>query len=142
MRRNKVSATGAAVIEFAFVLPLLLILFFGIVEFSVAFYNKAIITNASREAARSGIVYVGPGTRLSDERIRAIALASSQGLITFNHRDAAPTVAIAVTDSPDFEQDLLTVTVHYQYSGLGLGAILTAVTEPMDLTASTTMKIE
>ena len=48
---------GAAAVEFAIILPLLLVLLFGIVEFSILFYNKAMITNASREGARAGIVF-------------------------------------------------------------------------------------
>ena len=48
---------GAALVEFALVLPMLLLILFGIIEFSILLYDKAVITNASREAARAGIVY-------------------------------------------------------------------------------------
>ena len=48
---------GGAMVEFAIVLPLLLILVFGIIEFGVLLHDKAILTNASREGARLGIVY-------------------------------------------------------------------------------------
>ena len=54
---------GASAVEFAVVLPLL-VLPFGIIEFSLALYDKAMITNASREGARAGIGLprsVGPG---------------------------------------------------------------------------------
>ncbi|MCC2636740.1 MAG: TadE family protein [Moraxellaceae bacterium] len=141
MRRNPVSASGTAVIEFAFVLPVLLIVFFGIIEFSVALFNKAILTNASREAARSGIVYVGPNTTLTDEAIIGIATNNCQGLITFQD-DVAPVVTVTRADSPDFEQQLLTVRINYSYSGLGLGQLLTSMSGPLDLDASTTMKFE
>lgn len=141
MRRNPVSASGTAVIEFAFVLPVLLILFFGIIEFSVALFNKAIITNASREAARSGIIYVGPNTTLTNESITDIATNNCQGLISFQD-DAAPVVTVTRADSPDFDQQLLTVTINYPYSGLGLGQLLTSMSGPLDLQASTTMKFE
>jgi Flp pilus assembly protein TadG len=40
--------SGAALVEFAIVLPLLLVLIFGMIEFSVMLYDKAMITNASR----------------------------------------------------------------------------------------------
>ena len=46
---------GGAMVEFAIVLPLLLIFVFGIIEFSLLFYNKAVLTNASREGARAAI---------------------------------------------------------------------------------------
>ncbi len=47
---------GAAAIEFAIVLPVLALLVCGIIEFGLIFYNKQLITNASREGARAGIV--------------------------------------------------------------------------------------
>jgi Flp pilus assembly protein TadG len=43
---------GGAAVEFAIILPLLIALLFGIVEFGLLLYNKQIITNASREGAR------------------------------------------------------------------------------------------
>lgn len=48
---------GVAMIETALTLPLVLLVLFGIINFGVALYNKSVITNASREAARNGIVY-------------------------------------------------------------------------------------
>jgi Flp pilus assembly protein TadG len=61
---------GAAAVEFAFILPLLLLFLFGIVEFSILFYNKAMITNASREGARAGIVFAP--NRLLEADIKAV----------------------------------------------------------------------
>ena len=48
---------GASAVEFALVLPILIVLLFGILEFGLLMYNKAVITNASREGARAGIVF-------------------------------------------------------------------------------------
>lgn len=47
---------GASAVEFALVLPLLMMILFGIIEFGIALYRQAILTNASREGARVGIV--------------------------------------------------------------------------------------
>jgi hypothetical protein len=47
---------GATVVEFAIIVPILLLLIFGIIEFSLLLFNKHIITNSSREGARAGIV--------------------------------------------------------------------------------------
>lgn len=44
---------GAAAVEMAIVLPLLLLLLGGIVDFGRAFYTKNILTNAAREGARA-----------------------------------------------------------------------------------------
>ena len=46
---------GAAAVEFAIVLPLLILLFIGICEFGLLWYNNQVIINASREGARAGI---------------------------------------------------------------------------------------
>jgi Flp pilus assembly protein TadG len=48
---------GASAVEFGVILPLLVFMIFGIIELSFALYDKAMITNASREGARAGIVY-------------------------------------------------------------------------------------
>jgi len=48
---------GTAVVEFAIIAPLLFVILFGIIEFGVLLYDKAMITNAVREGARAGIVF-------------------------------------------------------------------------------------
>jgi Flp pilus assembly protein TadG len=48
---------GGVAVEFAILLPVLLILLFGIVDFGHALYMKQIVTNASREAARYATRY-------------------------------------------------------------------------------------
>ena len=47
---------GGALIEFAIVLPLLILLVIGAIEFGLLCYNKQVIANASREGARAGII--------------------------------------------------------------------------------------
>ncbi len=50
------SQRGAQIVEFALILPLLLAIMMLIIDFGFLVYNKAVITNASREAARAGTV--------------------------------------------------------------------------------------
>ena len=51
--RSKITnQDGVAAVEFAIILPFLVILIFGMIEFSLVLYNKAMITNASRVGAR------------------------------------------------------------------------------------------
>jgi Flp pilus assembly pilin Flp len=57
IRRN----SGAAAVEFALVLSVLVMLVMGMVDLGHAFYLKQIITNASREGARYGVVYISNG---------------------------------------------------------------------------------
>jgi Flp pilus assembly protein TadG len=48
----KRSERGANLVEFALVLPLLLLILAGVVDFGYAFHDYIIITNAAREGAR------------------------------------------------------------------------------------------
>lgn len=45
---------GAAVVEFAIVLPLLLMMLFGTIEWGYYFFTREIVINSAREGARSG----------------------------------------------------------------------------------------
>ncbi|MEP7216672.1 MAG: TadE family protein [Anaerolineaceae bacterium] len=56
LRRLRSTETGQSLVEFAMVLPLFLVLLFGLVDFGRAFYSWMLITNAAREGARTGAV--------------------------------------------------------------------------------------
>jgi len=130
---------GVSMIEFALVLPLLLLIVFGIVEFSVALYDKAVITNASREGARKGVIYQTPP--LTDAQIAQVAIdASAPHLITFG--GSASPQATVTKPSGGTAGNPLTVTVTYEFTGLLLGDLLSVLTGSQTLTASTTMVIE
>lgn len=123
MRRKLSSQEGASAVEFALVLPLLLLIVFGIIEFGVIMYNKAMITNASREGARRGIVYrtdpsTGDYSPLSDLQIKTeVTNYLGNHLITLS---GVSTPAITITRATDAVSgyDLLTVQVDYPYNFL------------------------
>ncbi|WP_179403322.1 TadE/TadG family type IV pilus assembly protein [Burkholderia guangdongensis] len=144
--------TGAAVVEFAIVLPLLLLLFFGIVEFGLMLYDKAVITNASREAARAAVVYNPLATppypststigtnETTNVSTNLISLGSNgKPSVTF------PSTCVNTGDA-------LTVTVSYTYTGLsiGKGLIMGTSMNPLastsnnslTMSATTTMRCE
>lgn len=50
------SESGVSAIEFALIAPLLFVLTFGIIEFGLLLFDKAVLTNASREGARAAII--------------------------------------------------------------------------------------
>lgn len=70
------SEKGVSAVEFALIAPLLFVLTFGIVEFSLFLFDKAVITNASREGARAAIVYDVDGNKdyapLSESGIKTV----------------------------------------------------------------------
>lgn len=130
---------GTAAVEFALVLPVLLMLVFGMIEMSVALYDKAVITNASREAARAGVVLKTP--KLTTTQIQTVAQNYCQNnLVTF--AGSPVTATVAVTGASGTFGTPLSVTVNYSYSGLGLGAMLSALTGPLPLSATTVMNNE
>ena len=136
MRRK--GQKGAAAVEFAIILPVLILLLFGAIEFGLLLYNQQVITNASREGARAGIVSQSP--RVSAGEIDAVIRNYCVGnLVTFG----APNVPDVDVDPSDASGstfgDDLTVTVRYTYdflvlSNFGFG--------PKTLRARTLMKME
>lgn len=126
---------GTAAVEFAIVLPVLVLLLFGTIEFGLLIYNQQVMTNASREGARSGIVSQTP--RVSDGEIAAVVSTyCGEHLVTFG-ADNAPICQVARSGMA-FGDDL-TVDVTYNYtflvlSNLGFG--------PQTLMARTVMKQE
>lgn len=127
---------GAAAVEFALILPILLLVFFGMIELSLALYDKAILTNASREGARAGIVLSSP--KLTDAQIRTVVLNYTNGALISLGSTTAPTVTIAQSTPASFPNPLR-VTVSYTYKGLGVGTMLGALGAPIVLTSSTSM---
>jgi Flp pilus assembly pilin Flp len=53
---------GAAAVEFALLLPLLVLLLFGFIQFGLAFNTRIQATNAAREAARQAVVGIDDWT--------------------------------------------------------------------------------
>ena len=51
---------GQAMVEFALVLPLLLALLCGIIDFGWLYYNQITLNNAAREGARYAVVHYDP----------------------------------------------------------------------------------
>lgn len=57
---RKLSERGAVAAEFALLLPVILTILFGTIEFGMIMFSREVITNASREGARAGIVQQVP----------------------------------------------------------------------------------
>ena len=56
LKRFRNNEAGQALVEFTMILPIFLVLLFGIVDFGRAFYTWLIVTNAAREGARVAAV--------------------------------------------------------------------------------------
>jgi Flp pilus assembly protein TadG len=133
------SQKGASAVEFALVLPLLVVLLFGIIEFGTVMYDKAMITNASREGARTGIVYSYPD-RISDGEIMSkVNDYCSNYLINFGGTSA---VSTNITRAGNSSGDPLTVMVSYRYDFLVLPNLFSSLTSGITLVAETVMRME
>jgi Flp pilus assembly protein TadG len=123
-------------VEFALILPMLLIVVFGIVDFGLAIFDKAIVTNAAREAARAGVVFAP--TRLAENEIRQVALDyCGNNLVTFG-ASAAPSVAVVGAGGAPGAPLQVTVTYPYTYGVIGRFVPLPNLT----LTARAVMRME
>ena len=136
-RMNITDQKGGVLVEFAIVLPLLILLIAGILEFGILLYNKHVITNASREGARAGIV-----AETTDGEIREVVNKFCPNLITFG-QDVCPLQpsSIIINDGSGIATTgYLKVHVVFDYefllpSVLGLGS-------PIQVAAETVMEME
>jgi Flp pilus assembly protein TadG len=120
---------GQALVEFALVLPLLLVLVIAVFEFGRAWSAYQVITDAAREGARNAVV-VNPAIdsayvvqRIRDALARA-SLDPDNALISlsgFNEQTGTPA----------------TVTIAYPYRFVFLGPLLGWATDRSSITLST-----
>ncbi|MEA5050182.1 MAG: TadE/TadG family type IV pilus assembly protein [Oscillospiraceae bacterium] len=132
MKRGR-SEKGQAMVEFALVLPLLLLLLCGIIDFGWIFYNNIMVDNAAREAARYSAIHVyddGAFNSGDTADARTAALASS------------PILPDTLTATVAVSGDAVTVTV------TSPTAVLTGLTstifggKTVNLSSTSTMKLE
>ena len=69
--------SGAELIEFALVFPLLLLVFLGIIDFGLLFQKYEVVTNAAREGARVAVL---PGYVDADVQFRVSQYLTASGL--------------------------------------------------------------
>ena len=144
---------GASAVEFAIVLPLLLVFVFGIIEFGILLYNKAVITNASREGARAASIYYTdvnnnpiPMPATGDPSVQKVVTDyCTNHLITFGGSTTPTVTTTGPTDPPPNEYR--SVTVEFGYNFLVLPNILAGffggpLLGPIPLKAVTQMRTE
>jgi hypothetical protein len=126
---------GQALVEFALMLPLLLIVLFAVVDFGVGLTRWIAITNAAREGARLGAV----GGEVGQIKLKAIDTSDgilSDGDIEVGFFDADGSGGIDPGDS-------IVVDVHYDYDLITpLGRFLTVTFDPLALSACSDMRLE
>lgn len=118
-RRGR-SASGQTAVEFALVLPVVVVMAFGLVVVGIAVRNELAVELAAREGARAAAVSASPATAAAAAATRAVHLP-----IDVATTSGATTVTVTVT--------------HVNASDV---AIIGALIGPITHTASVTMAIE
>ena len=123
-RRNR----GQALVEFALVAPLLLLLIFAVADFARAWNTYQVLTDAAREGARAaviddaGIVLADVQTVIGDALTRA----------SLDNNDAT----VTITGFRSGRGNPTTIRIEYQYSLGWVGALVT-LAQGNDLTLVT-----
>jgi Flp pilus assembly protein TadG len=141
--------SGVIAVEFAFLLPLFLMILTGVVEFGNMWYVRHALGNASREGARAAVLYVGNPTPDRGTWARQQAVAAVNGYLsrflpngewTINNAD----IAIKPQDpTKPGDLDGAELTVHVKASNylLVLDKIIPALASTK-IEAATTMRME
>lgn len=121
--------SGQSLVEFALVLPILLALLCGIIDFGWLYYNQITLNNAAREGARYAVIHYDPSVNWKQD-------AESRMLDTM----VGVNSATAIVSDPVEQQITASVTANPR--------ILTGFTSTIlgrrtaDLHASCTMRLE
>jgi Flp pilus assembly protein TadG len=130
--KRRKNDSGQAVVEFAVILPVLLMILFAILQFGIVFNNYIQVTAAAREGARKAAVSRSLGTAAAETASTTSAKAAAPGL-------KQSSITVTYPNSPTFAQGSdVTVQVTYPYSISILGIIV----KSGKLTSSTTMRVE
>jgi len=127
---------GTAAVEFALVFPILILLVFGIIEFGLALYYKEVLTNASREGARAGIIISSPRPTADEIKGVVVTALTNAGLPSCNAS------CITVTGAQGSSGDDLTVRVDYPYRFSVLANLIAGFAGNVTLSAQTVMQQE
>ncbi len=121
---------GQSLVEFALVIPLLMLILMAIIEFGLMFNSYITISNASREGAR--LASLGGSDAAVIERVE---------LVSHNIDISSITVTIAPGASGRVTGEMVTVLVEYDYEMLS--PIISNILSPLiNIESETIMRVE
>ena len=135
------SEDGAQLVEFAIVLPLLLLVVLGIAEFGFIFQRFEVLTNAAREGARMAVL---PGYTNADIEARIIAYTNVSGVpgLTAANIDISD-VTVPLAAGPGLSAKRVEINFTHTYMFLpGIGNLLGATYGTVPLRAVAEMRVE
>lgn len=120
MRRatHLLSDDGQAIVEFALVLPILMGLLLGIVQFGILFNNYETLTDAARVGARKAAVsrFVGDNGASAQTAAYAAATGLAKPPLTVDVTSCTPGMSPCTTQDWTTPGNEVTVTATYPYS--------------------------
>ncbi len=132
--RKRRRSRGQALVEFALVLPIFLVLALGAIDFGWALKSYITATNSAREGARLGVVGA------TQDQIITKTVDSSSGMLSSGD--------VTVTNAQGVSGSQVTVAVNYSYSYITpVGKLISELTggtlpSPLPVKTSTAMRIE
>ena len=131
MKRDERHFRGQSLVEFALVVPIFLVLLFGMVEFGRAWMTKNILTGAAREAVR--IYAVIPYDNV-------VAKSRADNVLTSAGLDPGRWTISIYTDPAD--DTIMRTDVTYNFPVIIVGLIPGLPSNNIPLATSTTMRKE
>lgn len=138
MRARWASSRGAEIVELAFVLPLLMVVIVGIIDYAFLFQSYEVVTNAAREGARVAVL---PGYGETDVRNRVTQFVTAAGLpgtLTV----PAPVRVVGGVGVNDFVQVSATYVHPMRFISPMLTLVGAAGPTTLSFTVSSTMRCE
>jgi Flp pilus assembly protein TadG len=143
---------GAVAVEFAIILPVLMLLVFGIIDFGHAWYMEHVMSDASREGARYGTRYKTDvtGHRILPKNLSPTAdnyVLTTWGLTSRLPTDASPHVTLGGTGATETNASILAgedfiVTITATKNWFVLGSLIPGFGSSKTLSVATTMTCE
>lgn len=114
-RKHSRPTSGQALVEFTLVLPLLLVLFFSIIEFSLFFYTRVSLRHVVRESARFAVTgnVLADSTGTPMTRAQSVEKMILTGVPGLELTPSNITITPADGGGPG---EVVRIAVHYDYT--------------------------
>jgi Flp pilus assembly protein TadG len=115
--------SGAAAMELALLLPFLLLMVDGVVEFGILLHNQSVLITGSSMAARAGSA--AGINKLTTSQITKLAQDYCNANLMMLASNSTVVTTVVQSPEPSFQLPLR-VTVQYTYQGMLIGGFLSA----------------
>jgi Flp pilus assembly protein TadG len=130
---------GAAAVEFAILLPVLMGVLFGIIDFGDLFMKDHLITNACREGARYGVAY---RVDTSNNRILPSSQTSQITSVVNTYLTGLLPNGSWTVPTPTYDSSTRRLTVTVNATKSWFGPLAFVLTNPFPISATTVMIAE